>query len=162
MKAYKTHTFFNRFCIPKDTALFSKVAEKFSMISIETILESFVATKNVIGMSILIAFIIAFLFSFLLEKCTSVIVTISILGFYGATAYLAFLTHKGYMQFEGSDSHEDQKKYKLLKAVFFFILVFLAISVCAICCLWSKIFLAVKIIAVSAIHIIPPRQPQSL
>lgn len=148
MNAYKTYTFFDRFCLPKDSSLFSQIAQKFSIVSLETILESLIATKDVIGISILIAFIISFIFSFLLEKCTSVIVTISIAGFYVASGYLAFLTHKGYKGFEGSDSHEDQKKYKLLKAVFFFICVLMAISVCAMCCLWSKILLAVKIIAV--------------
>lgn len=147
--AYESTTFFNRFCIPTDTKLFSKVSTLFSKVSIETFLESLSETKNIILASVLIAFVLSFIFSYLLEKCAAVVVTISLVGFYIASGYLGFICFKSYKDLEGKEDHSDVKKYKFYKAVFFILCAFALVVTCMICCLWSRLVLAVKIIGVN-------------
>lgn len=149
MEAYTTSNIFNRFCIPTDPKLFSKIVSKFSTISIETFLESLTQTKYVVLGSVLMAFILSFIFSYLLEKCAGVVVTISLIGFYVLSGYLGYITFNGYRSYQDKTDHIDQKKYKFLKGVFFFICAFVLVITCMICCLWSRLVLAVKIIGVS-------------
>lgn len=151
MSPYKTTTFFNRFCIPVDSKSFAKVTTLFSRFSIETFLESLRESSNIILSSVLIACVLSFIFSFLLEKCAAVVVMFSLVGFYAATGYLGYFSYKKYKSYEGKDTHADQKNYKFFKGVFFILCAFAAIISCMVCCLWSRLVLAVKIIGVRRI-----------
>jgi hypothetical protein len=89
---------FNRFCIPQEANLINKLGETFSGMNMESILEGIANAKWMIFFSILIAFVSSFLFSFFLETCAGIVITITIAGFYAGLGFLTYIcyTKKNY------------------------------------------------------------------
>lgn len=110
--------------------------------------------------SIAIAFFISYIYSWFMEKCTGVLVTAVIAGFF---AILVFLTisckqnwNENKVTLENTDpSDKDQyekieKMVKLFTILYYSLLVISILFACTICCLIPRILLAIKIIQACA------------
>ena len=131
----------------KDFKIASLVFSKFS---IEKHIETVADAQNAILASIAIAVIISFLFSWFLEKCASVIVTLALISFYAGAGYLSFVSWKGMQANKNSDDKIKQSKFKLYKSLLTFLVAAMSVMACMICCFWSRLVLAVKIISAAA------------
>jgi hypothetical protein len=134
--------------------MINKLNEKFSGVDMETILEGIGNAKAMIFSSILLAFVSSFLFSFFLETCAGVVVTITMAGFYAGLGFLTYIcwskeTH--HMSIYNKDNTETValKLAKFFKLSFWICVTILAISLCLLMCFFSRIVLAVKVIKVS-------------
>lgn len=146
---------FSRFCMPQDASLVNKLNEKFSGIDMETILEGIGNAKWMIFGSILLAFISSYLFSFFLETCAGIVITITIAGFYAGLAFLTYICwnkESHYRSIYDKDNTESValKLAKFFKATFWICLTILCLSLCLLLCFFSRIVLAVKVIKVSS------------
>lgn len=144
---------FERFCIPQDATLINKLGETFSGLNMESILEGIGNAKWMIFSSILLAFISSFLFSFFLETCAGVVITITIIGFYAGLGFLTFVcwTKKGYHQaIYDKDNTESValKLAKFFKISFYICASLLTVSLCLLVCFLSRIVIAIKVIKV--------------
>ena len=100
------------------------------------------------------AFLSAFLFSFFLENCAGIVITITMVGFYASLIYLIYITnlkHKDYKaKFEADNTDSmSERLAKFFKASFWICVGVFAITTCFLLCLFSRILLAIKIIKVS-------------
>ena len=122
--------------------------------NIEQILESVSKAKYVILGSVLLAFLSAFIFSFFLENCAGIVITITMIGFYCGLVYLIYITYtkekeyKAKFEADGSDSMSGRLA-KFFKISFWICVSVFAITSCFLLCLFSRILLAIKIIKVS-------------
>lgn len=115
---------------------------------------------NFILASIAIAFLIAYLYSWFMEKCTGVLVTIVIAGFFAILVFLTISSKQNWNEqkiiLENTDPSDKDTYEKVEKMVKIFTILYytlLAISIlfaCAICCLIPRILLAIKIIQACA------------
>lgn len=150
MTSYTSTNVFGRFCVPTVASDFKLISQVFSKYSVESYIESLTETKNYIFASIGIALVISFLFSWFLEKCAGVVVTISIVGFYAGAGYLAFIAWKGMGDNKDSKDEFQKSKFKLYKGLFGTMIIIMSILSCMICCFWSRLVLATKIISAAA------------
>lgn len=103
--------------------------------------------------SVLLAFLSAFLFSFFLENCAGIVITITMIGFYAGLIYLILTTnskHKEYKaKFEADNSDTmSERLAKFFKICYWICVVVISITSCFLLCLFSRILLAIKIIKV--------------
>jgi len=84
---------FNRFCVPQDATLINKLGETFSGVNMELILEGIGNAKWMILSSILLAFIFSYVFSFFLETCAGIVITITVIGFYMGVALVSYVCY---------------------------------------------------------------------
>ena len=87
--------------------------------------------------------------NFLLEKCANVIAFLSLAGFFVGLGYATFLAYQARKTYAGSKDAIDQKKEKLANFAFYGLIVFIAVMLCSLVCLWSRVIIAIHIIAVS-------------
>lgn len=153
-ETYDTFTMFERFCVPQDVTLINKLGETFSGVNIESILEGIANAKSLIFFSIILAFISSFLFSFLLETCAGIIITITVVAFYAGLGFLTYVSYvkKNYhLAIYEKDNTQSvaEKLHKFFKVTFWILVTILSISICVMVCLFSRVVLAVKVIKVS-------------
>lgn len=99
MKAYNTDNVAG-FCLPSVQSNLKKVANAFKQTGrIESIYQSLKTTKNLIWASIAFSFIFSYFFSWLLEKCAGVVVTVSIIGFYLGAGYMGYISFTNYKHY---------------------------------------------------------------
>jgi len=77
-----------------------KISNAFHQTGMESVYESISTTQKLIWFSIFFSFALAFLFSWLLEKCPGFIVGVSLVGFYLGSGFLAYLTFKKYKYYK--------------------------------------------------------------
>lgn len=154
-ETYPSFDLFNRFCIPKQSDLIEKLGKtNLGGTNMEQVIEGISKAKYVIMGSILLAFLSAFLFSFFLENCAGIVITITMIGFYAGLIYLVYITnikHKEYKTKSEADSSDtmSERLAKFFKACFWMCVGVLAITSCFLLCLFSRILLAIKVIKVS-------------
>jgi len=122
----------------------------FSKFSVESYIESVTQTKNLIFASIGIAIVISFIFSFFLEKCAGVVVAVSLIGFYAGAGYLSYISWNGMKTNKAQETEIQKSKYKLFKGLLGFLVTSMALLGCMICCYWSRLVLATKVISAAA------------
>jgi len=152
LTSYTAHSVFERFCVPAKATDFALISKVFSKYSIENHIESISASKYLILISVGIALLISFVFSYLLEKCAGVVVTLALVGFYAAAGYLSYISWKGMNENKdfGENDALKRSKYKLYRGLLGFLAISIAILSCMICCFWSRLILAVKVISAAA------------
>lgn len=107
-------------------------------------------------LSILLAFLSSFIFSFLLETCAGIIITITMIAFYLGLGFLTYVTYtkKKYHQdiFDKNNTETvSEKLAKFFKICFYICVTTLSITLCFLLCFFTRIVLAVKIIKVNPI-----------
>ena len=145
---------FDRFCIPTQSTLLTKISEKFSGLQIETFIESIGNTKKLILYSVAFAFVYAYLFSFFLEYCAALVVLITMIGFYVGMAFLTYLTRVKYNHYKAIveknlQDAESRKKMKFFNVLFWVCVGLITVTLCFVLCFWNRIVLAIKVIKVS-------------
>ena len=120
----------------------------------EQIIDGIQKAKYVIMGSVLLAFLSAFLFSFFLENCAGIVITITMIGFYAGLIYLVYITNtkqKEYKTKFETDSADktSERLARFFKVCFWMCVGVLAITTCFLLCLFSRILLAIKVIKVS-------------
>lgn len=114
-------------------------------------LSSLKATSALIWGSIIFSFLFSFFFSWLLEHCPGVVVAVSLIGFYIGAGYMGYLSYKNFKSINPDEEDPILKgKRRFFQIAMFTIFSTLAIVSCLICCYWSQLVLATKIIGVSA------------
>ena len=139
--------------MPTNFELFDRVIETFTGLSVESFIDSIELSLKYILYAVLIAFVFSFLMTFFLEKCTGVLVTIAILGFFTAAGFLCYICWGKYNELEAAiptsdDKEKAERAAKIMKIVAYSLTAITACLVCLTCCLLSRIFLACKIISV--------------
>lgn len=139
------------FCLPSLGDSLKKITDAFGQSSnIEASLESVRQTSNLIWGSVIFTFLLAYFFSWLLEHCPGVVVVISLVGFYGGAGYMAYLSYTNYKKISADEEDTILKgKRRFFQIALFTISGTLLITTCVICCFWSQLMLATKIIGVS-------------
>lgn len=154
MKTYNSDSL-GKFCFPSAKENLKKIANAFNQTGrIETAYGSIVATQNLIWGSIIFAFIFSFFFSWILEKCAGVVVAVSLIGFYLGAGYMAYVSYTQFKHYQAIWKKDTEPnvmakgKMKFFQVCLFGILSALSVISCMICCLWSKLVLATRIIGV--------------
>jgi len=84
-----------------------------------------------------------------LEHCPGVVVGVSLIGFYVGAGYMGYLSFKNFKAISADEEDPILKgKRRFFQIAMFTILSTLAIVSCLICCFWSELVLATKIIGV--------------
>lgn len=141
--------------MPQESDLVNKINENFSGVDMETIFEGIGNAKWMIFASIILAFISSFLFSFFLETCAGIVVTITIIGYFAGMGFATYFTFKKknyHKDIYDKDNTEKvaHKLYKFFNLIFWICVTLLSISVCMLLCFFSRIVLAVKVIKVNS------------
>jgi solute carrier family 44 protein 1 (choline transporter-like protein)/choline transporter-like protein 2/4/5 len=155
LKAYDTLTFLGGFCIPVQSETLSKVASTFSGMNIESVTESVIANRYIFLICLGFAFAVSYLFSVLLEHCTWVIVTVSIVGLLVGGTYISILSWLRYKNLvteaEASANQEEMMSnanfYKWVSIVLW---TALSIFLLVLICLFGRLVLAVNVIRAAA------------
>lgn len=154
---------FERYCIPTQGEFLDKISEKFSGLGVETFLENIGTTKKLILASILFSFISAYLFSFFLEYCASVIVFLTLIGFYIGMGFLVYISwtrwriHKEMFEKNSKDATAE-KNMKLYKLIFYCTVGFTSLTLCILLCFFNRLVLAIMVIKVNYQFLILQRQ----
>jgi len=161
-ETYASYLLLKRFCLPTDETLSERIKTAYSTLDLNGAIEELNEDKYAILLSIPIALIISYLFSFFLEKCTGVIVWGSILMFFVGYSLLCFLcwrqrgvylarSEKTYETQEVRDSNARSAKY--FTYIFYTMIIIEAIILLLLCCLIGRIQIAIGVIKVSIILI---------
>ena len=152
--SYPTITMFDRFCVPSESALVQKISSLFSGFNIEDMLESAVEAKWIILLSVLTSFVVAFIFSFLLEYCATLIVFLTVTGFYAGLGFIICFSWAKQAQQDAilakdANNQEAIKSKKFWRLIFWVAITLVFVTTCVVCCMISRIVLAIKVIQVS-------------
>ena len=152
--SYETTDFLSGFCVPTSQELLVKVGSLFSGLNIESFLESVFLNKFILCMAVGVAFALSYMYSVLLEYCTWLIVTISILGIFAAGIFLSILSWRRYKELMSSPPADGQDQYSsnasFYKWVAIVLWIFLSLLLLIIVCLFSRIQLAIHVIMAAA------------
>jgi hypothetical protein len=158
LKTYNTYSVAN-FCVPNAEENLKKIADAFKQTTvIETAFSSLKTTSNLIWGSVIFSIIFSFFFSWLLEKCAGVVVAVSIIGFYAGAIYTSFVCYTNFKSNQELVNKDPdavnfmaKNKMRFYQVSLFSISAVLSVVTCMICCLWSKLVLATKVIGVSTL-----------
>jgi len=155
LKAYDTLTFLDGFCIPVQSDLLSNVASTFSGLNIESVAESIIANRYIFLICLGFAFAVSYLFSILLEHCTWVIVSVSIVGLLVGGTYISIMSWIRYKtlatEAETSPSKEEMmSNANFYKWVAIILWTALSIFLLVLICLFGRLVLAVNVIRAAA------------
>ena len=106
---YSTSVFFNNFCAPVKEEFLAKVASMFSGFNIQTIFQSLYMNRYVFLMSMGTAFLLSYIFSYLLDLCTWLIVILSIGGVFALGVILSILSWRRYLKLKGETMDDDNR-----------------------------------------------------
>jgi len=146
--SYKT-TAVTEFCIPDVSDYMKGFNEKLKDLGSETLVQDISNSWMLFLICLGAAFLISALYCLLLEYCAGLIITILIVALLGGLITLGFLLkaeHDGIQSGErpGSDNKDFYKWGYIISWVLAGVLT------CLVCCMWSRIVLAVKIIQATA------------
>lgn len=159
LKRYPTRHLWNRYCMPeasKTSTRLIRATKSFTRSSFQNMTESIYEAKFYVLISIGISFGLCFLYSFLLEYCTYIVVFTSVVAFYAGSLYLSYLTFRKNLQLKKEAREDDDENTKeesagnFYKWMSFLIWIILIIMSLIICCFFTRINLAIKIIMAAA------------
>lgn len=149
LSAYPSTTFFSTFCAPVSTDLLAKVASMFSGFNIQTFFQSLYSNRFIFLASVGAAFLLSYLFSYLLDWCTWLIVIISIVGVFAMGIFLSVVSWQRYTKLKNEPMDDDNRDnlegnaniYKWTSIILWIVLTLLLL---VICCLFDRIKLATE------------------
>lgn len=159
-ESYPSKLRFERFCIPTEQALKKKLAFLFAAVNYEDLMDNLYQYRYVFLCCILLSVIFSNVYSFLLQKCTRVIVITCILGFYLGLAALGVICFRQYRHHKSLEDNSvdqgskdsQQKSARLYLYLMIAIIGTLLLSLLILCFFIGKIILATKIIMVRIIY----------
>lgn len=127
----------------------------FSGFNFQSLFQSFSANRYVFLASIAVAFFLSYLFCYLLDWCTWIIVIVSIVGVFALGIYLSILSWRRYAELRDQPKDNDNKEnlnenasvYKWIAIILWIILSLLFL---VLCCLFDRIILATHVIQAAA------------
>lgn len=155
LQVFTTFKFLDGFCIPIKPELLTKFASMFSGMNFQSVFQSFYANRFVFLATVGVAFILSYLFSFLLDCCTWIIVIISIVGVFGLGIFISIASWNRYQSLK-NEPKEDDAKDKLLENANFYkwvsisLWILLSFLLLMLCCLFDRIVLATHVIQAAA------------
>lgn len=155
LKSYDTLTFLGGFCIPVEPDLLSTVASTFSGMNIESVTESIIANRYIFLICLGFAFVVSYLFSILLEHCTWVIVSVSIVGLLVGGTYISIMSWIRYKNLSTEAETSANKEEMMSNANFYkwvsiVLWATLTIFLLVLICLFGRLVLAVNVIRAAA------------
>lgn len=153
---YDTFKLLDRYCLPTKKDSLELVGAYFSGINFESALEAIYVNRYVLLGSLLFAFMLSYFFSFFLQYCTWLIVTVSIVGVYAFGIFISVKSWQKYKSIKTEDSSSKQATHELLANANFYKYVsitlwcLLSLLFLITLCLFSRIKLAVQIIQAAA------------
>lgn len=155
LTSYDTLTFLGGFCIPVQSDALSTVASTFSGMNIESIAESIIANRYIFLICLGFAFAVSYMFSVLLEHCTWVIVTVSIVGLLVGGTYISIMSWIRYKSLTteaetSANKDEMMSNANFYKWVSIILWTVLTIFLLVIICLFGRLVLAVNVIRAAA------------
>lgn len=157
LRAYETYLLWDRFCLPYDQAFLNKINKSFNGIDIQKVIEDVDKVKFLILASIFASFVFCFVYSFFLEHCTWLIVIISFIAFYAGCIYISIFSWNRYKKLREIAAEDDDpstkadESGKFFKWIAYIMWATIAVISLIICCLFSRIKLAVEVIMVITI-----------
>lgn len=151
---YSGFIFMKRFCVPNKQELLTVVGALFSGFNAESMIESVIVNKNMFLYALALAFILSYLYSCVLHRCTWLVVVVTIISIFVIGIYVSIASWKHYQtlksQKEASSSSptEDQmvSYASFYKWTAVLIWATLAVLLISIILLFSRIKLAVNVI----------------
>lgn len=152
---YKTTIIFDAFCFPNSKDELAKVASMFSGFNLQSFFQSFSASRYIFIAAIGVAFLLSYLFCYLLDWCTWVIVIVSIVGVFALGIYISILSWLRYAKLRDEPKTEDSKdnlieNANIYKWIAITLWVVLSLLFMTLCCLFDRIILATHIIQAAA------------
>src|SRR3990167_4691123 len=142
-------TVFNDFCIPGAGEKLAAIADKMIDIASETAGRDMLRAWQIYLISLTVAFLLALLYCLLLSCCAGVVVTFLIIGLLGGLIALGFFFKQQYDSMVTGDAvtEENPTPYFYAYWICWALAVLLTFIVC---CMWSRIMLAVSVIQATA------------
>ena len=159
IRRYETFTLWDRFCLPKDTEFLRRISKTFNGLDLQKVMEDVDKVKHLIVASIFASFLFCFVYSFFLEHCTWVIVIISFISFYAGCIYISVYSWRRYRALRKQAAEDDdpstksEEVGKFFKWIAYILWIVLAVISFLVCCLFTRIKLAVEVIMVSSFFI---------
>lgn len=146
--SYESFPFVDRFCIPYSKDAMTEVKAKIKGLEAESLLQDVKGSWLAFLICLASAFLISAAYCYLLEYCAGFVVTVLILALFCGLTTLGFLFHIKYTGImNDSDPSNDSDFYKYLAIASWSSAGILALMVC---CMWSRIMLAIRIIQAAA------------
>lgn len=151
LTAYETGTAFKSFCVPNKQELLSKVASMFAGFNIQSIFTSLYINRFVFLACIGVAFLISYLFTYLLDWFTWLIVLISIVGTFAIGIYLSILSWKRYQKLKNEPMGDENKdnlegNASIYKWIAISLWIILTLLLLMLMCLFDRVKLATECI----------------
>ena len=142
LEPYETKLIAERFCMPYSDSIKSSINKKLSGARIETVIDDLKSSWVLFLIALLAALVMSVIFSYLIQWCAGLIITVIILGLIGSLLVLGFLLRSEGIKREARN--DDQAIYFTVGSwICFGLDIFFFFS---LCCLWSRISLAISII----------------
>ena len=127
----------------------------FSGFNLQSFFQSFSASRYIFIAAIGVAFLLSYLFCYLLDWCTWVIVIVSIVGVFALGIYISILSWLRYAKLRDEPKTEDSKdnlieNANIYKWIAITLWVVLSLLFMTLCCLFDRIILATHIIQAAA------------
>ena len=137
------------FCIPSAKDFIQGFNEKLKGIGSETAVEDISNSWDLFLICLVCAFVISAIYCYMLEYCAGLIITTLILTLFGGLIFLGFLLRKEYRQLDASERPStDNKQVYYYGHILCWVLA--GVLAVAVCCMFSRISLAIKIIQATA------------
>lgn len=156
-EAYPTKLRLSRYCIPTEEHVKESLQVLFSVVNYEETFQSLTEYRMVFLYCFLLSILYSNIYSFLLQKCTRIIVIICILGYYLgliALGYICYHQYRHHKSLEDIAGDKSSKEKQSRTANLYFwggigLAVLFVFSLLLMCFFIGKIILATKIIMVS-------------
>lgn len=145
---YETYTFIDRFCIPYSSSAVTEIKSKLQGMEVENFANDIKKSWLVFLICLATAFIVSAVYCYLLEYCAGVVVTVLILGLLGALTFLGFLFNSKYKDIINDDDPANDSDFYYWCSIACWVLA--GVLSLLVCCMWSRIMLAIKIIQAAA------------
>ena len=146
--AYPTVRFID-FCVPYSKDAMNEISDKLKGLNLENISKDIQNAWASFLVAAAVAFLISAAYCYLLEYCAGIVVTVLIFLLLGALSVFGWLLSTKYNSLENQDeaSQENSSYYYWGSIICWTLAGLLALMVC---CLWSRIMLAITIIQAAA------------
>lgn len=155
--SYDSFKFLGGFCLPAQDEFLQQIGSLFSGFNLESIADSIWVNRYIILSFIGVAFLLSYFFTLFLQYCTWLVVAISIIGIYVVGGFLSILCWRKYKSIlEQKATSDPQSQDNLNKSANVYkwaaigMWIILTLFTLIICCLFSRIVLAVNVIQAAA------------
>ena len=148
LKSYAT-TAVSEYCIPDISKYMEGFNEKMKGLGAETVIQDISNSWVLFLICMAAAFFISLIYCFLLEYCAGLIITVLIIALFAGLATLGYFFKEEYEEIHsGQRPSSDSENFYYYLWIICWVLA--GVLVCMVCCLWSRIVLAVQIIQATA------------